>query len=130
MISDYGDGSLGAFNPGKNLIDISYEVIKSDVISWNVSHPAEAVTLDNSIESLLLHEICHLLIDGYERDVDFDVNGNTIVDISTIGVRDILWRENPNHPKGKEPDMKNYVNFARLLVNDIRDIQFHSKARD
>jgi len=134
MASAYNDGIddfAGVFTH-PNTIVILYETIKDSVDTWNIGHPSEWVTLNASIERTVLHEICHLLIDGNERNVNYDISGNTTTDTSTIGVRDTIWRYNPNpkFPNNQEPDMKNRITYAYLLDKDIQGIQFHSKARD
>jgi len=35
----------------------------------------------------------------------------------------------PSHPDGEYPDMKNLIAYARLLLLDIEEIQYYSRAR-
>ena len=45
---------------------------------------------------VLLHEICHALIDGSEREVFFTDKNTTTTDKNTIGVRDSIFRGHQN----------------------------------
>jgi hypothetical protein len=127
MISDYGDDTLGAFNLGGNLIDVSYARIEYRVNEWNENHPTETIQLGNSIRRNILHEICHLLIDIAENYVYFDNDGNTSSDLSTVGVRSTIRRGTLN---SYVTDMYHRNVYSQILVGDIQDIQFHSRAQD
>ena len=135
----------GAFFPGWNTIIVCHARIEEVRQSWNTNF-SDNVSLKEWVEEVMLHEICHVLIDDKEIDVYFDTNGkdvyrnfdrffltNQITDTSVIGVRDHQWRIMPAPPgmeRNKRTDGRNRVNFTRLIPDDIQEIQFHSRARD
>jgi len=132
--------AFGSFSPGTNTVLIESENIKNGVIKWILHHPSGMVTLQDFTEFLILHELCHVLIDDaqtqliYKSDNQFHTTDylSKVVATSEIGVRNVLWR--PCLPAIdstlKEPDLWHYVQYARLLVGDIGDIQRLPRARN
>jgi len=145
-ISNYLD-CPGHFVTNTNTIAICYGYITSEVEKWNTYRPNETVTQDDmnrSIEYFMLHEICHVLIDNDDRVVCFDDTGTEAllalsidplvlstdpIDTSTLGVRDTLLRHTENIGQYLV-DFKNHITYARLLDNNIKNIQRNSKARN
>jgi hypothetical protein len=120
--------ALGAFTPNQNTIEICYDKIKDVVDNWNTNNDPDVDLMDN-IRRTVLHEICHVLINGAEHYVVFDTSdvardilGNEI-DASTIGIRSNISNANGT-------DFGRRLQYSHVLTTDIRDIQSHSIARN
>jgi hypothetical protein len=123
----------GAFHQISNSIFFCYDRISEMVTSWN-SNCDPDVTLQDFIRLIVLHEICHALIDAIENVVTFDSNGiphdslgQEISNISnSIGVRNTILRSVNNITI---TDFAKALEFSHLLRTDIKDIQFYSRVR-
>jgi len=93
---------------------------------------SERVSIEDIAIRVILHEICHVLIDDMEDFIFFDDHGNAtdlngdVVDQSTIGVRSTTFLGTPDV---NDPDMYGLVIYNELLINDIMGIQKYSRAQ-
>ena len=126
--NDEGEIAGGGFRSGWNTITIYYELIKKCFDEWIRRYPDDkkTVTEHDVIARVILHEICHLLIDKREDIVYFDDSGNATSVLSMVGVRSTILRGIPGN---SVVDMHNSIKYSKLLDDDIQDIQFYSRAR-
>ena len=134
MNSDEVGGGAGEWWTGYNTITISYAKIEKAVDKWNAKHPDEEVTTDAYVESTVLHEICHCLIDNPDYDVHF-LDQNTLKnenDRAILGVRATIIRDTIINPQITlhEADLYNRLLYKFLTAVDIMSLQFFSRARD
>jgi hypothetical protein len=121
--------SLGTFQPSRNTVTICYEKISTDVESWNTAHNNMTVDFSTYLSSVVLHEIAHVLIDGIEEPIEVNLDGTPVdntVDLSTKGVRSSLNLSTG----GLHFYMEAQPSHLEFKLNDLKDIQFHSRARN
>jgi hypothetical protein len=118
----------GCYTPLGNTIFLCRDVIENDTVDWN-RDKSDNVDSESCIAAMLLHEICHVLIDDDERIVFVAKNEYPE---ETYCVRDTFFEECPYSPKyynERRPDMRARFQYAYLIDVSIRDIQSKSRVR-
>ena len=118
----------GCYTPEGNTIFLCRDMIENDTIDWN-QDKNDNVNSNQALAAMLLHELCHALIDGDERDVDV---ANNQYPEESYCVRDTFWEACPYSPKyheSRRPDMRARLQYAYLIDINIRDIQSYSRVR-
>jgi hypothetical protein len=88
-----------------------------------------SVDFNTYLESVVLHEIAHVLIDGAEDYVGVNLDGtpvDTTVDLSTKGIRSTL-----SLPSGGiHFFMESQPDHLEFKLDDLKNIQNHSISRN
>jgi uncharacterized short protein YbdD (DUF466 family) len=102
--------------------------MEGDVNDWN-QDKNDNVNSNQFLAAMLLHELCHVLIDGYERYVFVAKNEHPE---ETYCIRDTFFEEcavSPKYPSGRRPDIRDWLTYSYLIDVNIRGIQSLSFAR-
>jgi len=119
----------GVFVGGANTIFLCRNMIEGDVADWN-QDKSDNINSNQSLAATLLHELCHVLIDDYERNVY--VAENTYLE-ETYCVRDTFFERcavSPKYPNARRPDMRARLTYSYLIDANISDIQRLSFAQN